>query len=160
MLFCIICGLRNLRHSLGQPISPERQNSFSSDLTTELEDLRKFSLNSLMVLLAVLTISGSKAMLPVVLVLLLYTISLRLTVNACFLHNHPTLSRFLHTIPLLGTFCMASVELVRDMKSPALAVIILLLSGLPFITTIIHHHHHERCDDMPLPIRMQVLPSV
>ena len=114
-------------------------------------------------------------MLPVVLALLIYTISLRLTVNTCFLQvkhsprrsilhdlrfpkGYPALSRFLHVVPLLGTFCMASVELVLDMQSPALAAIVLLLSVLPFITIVVHHG--RQCDGTPLPIRMQDAPTV
>ena len=51
---------------------------------------------------------------------------------------------------------MAGVELVRDMQSPALAVVVLLLSVLPFVTTIIHHG--RQCEGTPLPIRMQDMP--
>ena len=109
-----------------------------------------------------------------VLALLIHSISLRLTVNTwflqvstlldgpplfvilCFHKNYPTLSRFLHAVPLLGTVCMAGVELVRDMQSPALAVVVLLLSVLPFVTTIIHHG--RQCEGTPLPIRMQDMP--
>ena len=113
-------------------------------------------------------------MLPVVLALLIYTISLRLTVNTCFLQvstllnavlddlifpkGYPALSRFLHVVPLLGTFCMASVELVLDMQSPALAAVVLLLSVLPFITVVVRHG--RQCDGTPLPIRMQGTPTV
>ena len=68
------------------------------------------------------------------------------------LKNYPALSGFLHVVPLLGTFCIASVELVVNMQSPALAVVVLLLSVLPFITTIIHHG--RQCEGTPLPIRM------
>ena len=109
-----------------------------------------------------------------VLALLIYSISLRLTVNTCFLQvstlldgpplfviscfhkNYPVLSGFLHAVPLLGTVCMAGVELVLDMQSPALAVVVLLLSVLPFITTIVHHG--RQCEGTPLPIRMQDVP--
>ena len=116
-------------------------------------------------------------MLPVVLALLIYSISLRLTVNTCFLQvstlldgpplyvisyfhkNYPVLSRFLHTVPLLGTVCMAGVELVLGMQSPALVVVVLLLSVLPFITTIVHHG--RRCEGTPLPIRIRdTLPII
>ena len=70
--------------------------------------------------------------------------------------NYPTLSKFLHVIPLLGTFCMAGIELILDMESPALAVVVLMLSVLPFVTTILHHE--RQCEETPLPVRMQELP--
>lgn len=57
------------------------------------------------------------------LALLVYTISLRITVNICFLHV--TLSIFLHAVPL-GTFCIAGVKFILDMQSPALAAVALL----------------------------------
>ena len=115
-------------------------------------------------------------MLQVVLALLIYTISLRLAVNTCFLQvstlldghllfvtscsrkNYPVLSRFLHAVPLLGTVCMAGVELVLDMQSPALAVVVLLLSVLPSITTVVHHG--RQCEGTPLPIRMRDTPTM
>lgn len=47
---------------------------------------------------------------------------------------------------------MAGVELVFDVQSPSVAVIVLLLSVFPFATTILHHgRQHE---EMPLPMRM------
>ena len=119
-------------------------------------------------------ISGSKALLPVVLALRIYSISLRLTVNTCFLQvstlldgpllfmiscfhkNYPVLSGFLHAVPLLGTVCMAGIELVLDMQSPALAVVVLLMSVLLLITTIVHHG--RQCEGTLLPIRMQDMP--
>ncbi|KAG8212906.1 hypothetical protein J3R82DRAFT_11258 [Butyriboletus roseoflavus] len=154
MLFCIICSFRRLHAS--QQINSEQVPPLSSDLSRELEDLHKFSLSSLLALLAVFAISGSKALLPAALALLIYTISLRLAVNVCFLRNYPSLSRFLHAIPLLGTSCMAGVELVIDVQSPSVSVIVLLLSVFPFATTILHHGRwHE---ELPLPMRMRGRP--
>ena len=72
------------------------------------------------------------------------------------LQNHPTLSRFVHVVPLLGTCCMAGIELVLDMKSPTLAVVVLLLSVLPFVTTVLHHS--RQCEETPLPVRMRNPP--
>ncbi|KAF8442222.1 hypothetical protein L210DRAFT_904575 [Boletus edulis BED1] len=112
-----------------------------------------------MALLAILAISGSKALQPVVHILLMYTISLRLAINACFLRNHPTLSRFLHVIPLLCTSCMAGVTLVSDTRSPVLATIGILLGVLPLVTIAIHHG--QLCDEastVVLPVRMQDVP--
>ena len=51
---------------------------------------------------------------------------------------------------------MAAVELVHDMQSSALAVVVLLLSALPFVTTVIHHR--RRCEEIPLPISMRDMP--
>ncbi|KAI9566913.1 hypothetical protein HD554DRAFT_1077130 [Boletus coccyginus] len=157
MSFCIICSLRRLHPS--RRINSEDEALFPSDLTRELEDLHKVSLNSLMALLAALAVSGSKSVLPVVLALLIYTISLRFTINTCFLQNYPTLLRFLHAVPLLGTFCVASIELVLDMRSPTLAAVVLLLSVLPFIAIIIHHSGRQ-CEGIPLPIRMHGAPAM
>jgi hypothetical protein len=53
---------------------------------------------------------------------------------------------------------MASVELVLDMQSPAIAAAVLLLSVLPFITIFVHHG--RQCDETPLPIRMQDMPTI
>ena len=51
---------------------------------------------------------------------------------------------------------MAGIELVLDMKSPALAVIVLLLSILPFVTTVLHHG--RQCQETPLPITIREPP--
>ena len=84
------------------------------------------------------------------------------TVLSCMIpyspQNYPTLSKFLHAIPLLGTCCVAGIELVLDMKSPALAVVVLMLSVLPFVTTILHHG--RQCEETPLPVRMQEPPLI
>ena len=53
---------------------------------------------------------------------------------------------------------MASVELVLDMQSPALAVVVLLLSVMPFITIVLHHG--KQCEGTPLPIRMRDTPTM
>jgi len=109
-----------------------------------------------MTLVAILATAGARSALPVVLALLIYTISLRLAFNTCFYQNYPVMSRFLYAVPLLGTFCMAGVELVHDMQSSALAVVVLLLSAFPFVTTVIHHG--RRCEETPLPISMRNIP--
>ena len=58
--------------------------------------------------------------------------------------------------PLLGTFCMDSIELVLDIQSPALAATVLLLSVLPFSTIVVRHG--RQCDGTLLPTRMQDTP--
>ncbi|KAG9313131.1 hypothetical protein JVU11DRAFT_6581 [Chiua virens] len=156
MSFCVVCFIRASGFNLGRQINPGQQPLSPSDLMLELEDTRKFSLNSLMALLAIFTISGSNLLLPVVLTLLIYTISLRLAINTCFLRNYPTLSRFLHVIPLLGTSCMAGVVLVSGLQSPALAAVGLSLGVLPLVTMAIHHGRH--CAEITttgLPMQMQ-----
>ncbi|KAN0092641.1 hypothetical protein V8E55_003425 [Tylopilus felleus] len=144
MPFCLICFLRRLHRS--QQINPPQQHpsSPSSDLTAELKDSRKFSLGLLTALLPILAISLSKALQPVALTLLIYIISLRVSiqVDACFHQNYPAVSRFLHVIPLLGTSCMAVVELVSRVQSPVLATVSILLGALPLVTLVIHHGRH------------------
>jgi len=61
-------------------------------------------------------------------------------------------------VPLLGALCVAGVELVLGMGSPTLAVVMLLLSVLPFITVVIHHG--RQCEGIPLPIRMHGTPAM
>ncbi|KAI9566889.1 hypothetical protein HD554DRAFT_1073451 [Boletus coccyginus] len=146
MSSCIICFLCRF-HRL-QYIYPGQQHPIPYDLTTELEDSRKFSLNLLMALLSISAISGSKALQPVALTLLIYTINLRLALNACFLQNYPTMSRFLHVIPLLGTSCMAGIELVLGVQSIALAILGILLGILPLVTMAVHHARH--CIEAPV----------
>ncbi|KAF8442193.1 hypothetical protein L210DRAFT_937788 [Boletus edulis BED1] len=152
MLFCLICFLRMLNRS--QQTNPVQQYPFHTDLTAELEDSGKFSLASLMALLTILSISGSKALQPVVLTLLMYTITLRFALSTCFLQNYPTVSRLLHVIPLLGTACTIGVELVSGMQSPALAVVCILLGILPLVTMVVHHG--RQCTE---PMRMEHVPA-
>ena len=79
-----------------------------------------------------------------------------LCLTTCFPQDYPFLSRLLHAVPLLCTFCTAGVELVLDMHSPALAVVVLLLSVLPLITIVFHHG--KRCVEpatVVLPIRIR-----
>ncbi|KAF8553886.1 hypothetical protein OG21DRAFT_1497382 [Imleria badia] len=158
MSFCIICFLRRFHRFQQINVGQQHLPSLLLDPSTELEDSRKFSLNSLTALLAVLAVSGSKALHPVALTLLIYTISLRLAINTCFFHNYPTLSRFLHVIPLLGMSCMAGVELVSGLQSPALATVGILLGVLPLVTLAVHHG--RQCTETPtagLPVQMQRL---
>ncbi|KAG6372266.1 hypothetical protein JVT61DRAFT_8069 [Boletus reticuloceps] len=114
MSFCLICLLR--RSHCSQQANPAQGHASHSNLTAELEDSRKFSLAALTALLAVLAISGSKALQPVVLTLLMYTITLRVALNTCFLQDYPTVSRLFHVIPLLGISCMACIELIFRMQ--------------------------------------------
>ncbi|KAF8135186.1 hypothetical protein EV363DRAFT_1322735 [Boletus edulis] len=140
MLFCLICFLRMLNRS--QQTNPVQQYPFHTDLTAELEDSGKFSLAS--------------ALQPVVLTLLMYTITLRFALSTCFLQvdthilllpqNYPTVSRLLHVIPLLGTACTIGVELVSGMQSLALAVVCILLVV----------HHGRQCTE---PMRMEHVPA-
>ncbi|KAN0092596.1 hypothetical protein V8E55_003380 [Tylopilus felleus] len=144
MSFCLICFFHKFRRSQ-HSADPEQQhhpNLPSADLATELEDSRKFSLNSLTTLLPILAVSVSKELQPVVLALLIYTISLRLAMNACFHQNYPIVSRCLHAIPLLGMSCMAGVELVSRVQSPVLAAVGMLLGVFPLVTIVIHHGRH------------------
>jgi len=78
----VVCRSRQINPGQQYPVS---------DLTTESEESRRFSLNSesLMTLLAVLAIPGSRALQPVVLIVLIHVISLRLAVSACFLQISP-----------------------------------------------------------------------
>ena len=58
-------------------------------------------------------------------------------------------------MPLLGIFCIASVEVILHVH-PVLALVILLLSIVPLIATIVHHG--RRCIQpapVVLPIRVQ-----
>ncbi|KAG6372269.1 hypothetical protein JVT61DRAFT_8073 [Boletus reticuloceps] len=158
MSFCLICFLR--RYHSSQQASPAQWHASHSNLTAELEDSRKFSLAALTALLAVLAISGSKALQPVVLTLLMYTITLRLALNTCFLQDYPTMSRLLHVIPLLGISCMACIELIFGMQSPALATVCIFLGILPLVTMVVHRG--RQCAEMSmavLPVRMEHIPA-
>jgi len=89
----------------------------------------------------------------------MYTISLRVAINPCSLHNYPNLARFLHVMPLLGTSCMAGVVLVLELQSPGLATASIVLGTLPLVTLVIHHG--SRCGESSepgLPMQMQDIP--
>ncbi|KAN0092664.1 hypothetical protein V8E55_003448 [Tylopilus felleus] len=156
MLFSITSFLRKF-HGSYWLTDPEEQHPSLSQLATELDDLRRFSLNSLMALLAGIAVSGSKTLQPMVLALLIYTISLRIAINSSFLRNHPTSSRCLHAVPLLGTSCMAGIALVSDSQSPVLAILGLFLGVLPLVTIAVHQA--RLCGDalspVTLPVRIQ-----
>ncbi|KAG6369699.1 hypothetical protein JVT61DRAFT_14127 [Boletus reticuloceps] len=80
MPFCFLPRFRRT-----QQINPGQGHAFPSDLAAELEDSRKLSMTLLTALLAILAISGSKALHPVVLTLLMYTITLSLATSTCFI---------------------------------------------------------------------------
>ncbi|KAH0833484.1 hypothetical protein J3R83DRAFT_12607, partial [Lanmaoa asiatica] len=102
-------------------------------------------------------IAGSKILGPLTLALLIYTISLHLAISTRFLQvvvflpnfcllrglilpqNCSTLSRLLHIVPFLGITCMAAVELVTDVQSPALAAGTLLVGALSSLIMAIYH---------------------
>ncbi|KAF9223417.1 hypothetical protein BS17DRAFT_138780 [Gyrodon lividus] len=121
--------LRSLVHSRCA-IGSERE-SLSVELTKELQEFRKISLNLLMAFLAVHAISASNALGAVTLALLIYTISLHIAMSGSFLQDSLALSRFLHAIPLVGIFSMAAIELVLVVRSPVLAAGVLLMCVLP-----------------------------
>ncbi|KAN0092662.1 hypothetical protein V8E55_003446 [Tylopilus felleus] len=160
MPFCPICFLRRFHRTHNQTAG--QQYPFLPELTSELEDSRKFSLNSLMALIAIITVSGFKALQPMGLALLIYTISLRVATNSCFFRDFPTVSRFLHVIPLLGVCCVAGVALVSYSQSPTLATMCLLLGVLPLVTVVIHHGRlcGETSSAMALPVQMQDVPGL
>ena len=119
---------------------------------------------------SVVALSGTKSLQPVALALTIYTISLRLACNTYFIQvsthfplrmissfpqEHPTLSRFLHAVPLLGILCMASVEVILHVH-PVLALVILLLSAMPLIAAIVRHGRRWiQLAPVVLPIRMR-----
>ncbi|KAF8547961.1 hypothetical protein OG21DRAFT_825735 [Imleria badia] len=111
---------------------------FFVELTRELEDLRKISLNLLMTFLTVHAISASHALGATTLALLVYTINLHIAINTRFLQSSPTLSGFLHVIPLLGIFCMVVFEFVTVVQSPAVAAAVLLACALPPFIIAVH----------------------
>lgn len=69
-----------------------------------------------------------------------------------FHQNHPIASKSPHAVPI----GMAGVNLVLDMQSSVLAVIVPLLSVLPIIATFLNHV--RRCEETSLHIRMRDLP--
>ncbi|KAF8442352.1 hypothetical protein L210DRAFT_804763, partial [Boletus edulis BED1] len=103
---------------------------FSVELTRELEDLRKITLNLLTAFLTIHAISASHALGATTLALLVYTINLHIAVNTHFLQSSPTQTKFLHAIPLLGIFCMAVFKLMIFVQSPAITACILLACAL------------------------------
>ena len=55
---------------------------------------------------------------------------------------------------------MAGAELILDMQSPALAVVVLSFSVLPLITTVVHHGRRCIAPTMVvLPVRMRDLSA-
>ena len=74
--------------------------------------------------------------------------------------DYPTLTAFLHVIPLLGTSCMAGVVLVSNLQSPAVATACLLLGVLPLVTITIHHGRFcGEASAAELPMQMQDVPG-
>ncbi|KAN0092642.1 hypothetical protein V8E55_003426 [Tylopilus felleus] len=124
----------------------------SPEVARKLEDLRKFSLNSLMMFLGIHLIAESKALASLTLAFLIYTITLHLAISTSFLQNCPNLSRLLHTIPFLGISFMAAVELVMGAHSPALAVGGLLVGTLPLLVIAVYHARLH--GEMHLPVRL------
>ncbi|KAN0092598.1 hypothetical protein V8E55_003382, partial [Tylopilus felleus] len=100
----------------------EPASGSSLEETRKLEDLRKFSLNSLMMFLGIHLIAGSKTLASLTLAFVMYTISLHLAISGNFFQNCPTLSRLLHVIPFLGISSMTALELVTSAHSLAYAV--------------------------------------
>ncbi|KAF8420541.1 hypothetical protein L210DRAFT_3574593 [Boletus edulis BED1] len=118
-------------------------------------------MTSLTALLAILAISGSKALHAVVLTLLMYVITLSLATSTCFIRDYPAVARLLHVIPLLGISCMVCVELTFGVQSHMLATVCILLGVLPLVTMLVYHgsQRTETLSAAELPMRMVHVPA-
>ncbi|KAH0833306.1 hypothetical protein J3R83DRAFT_12371, partial [Lanmaoa asiatica] len=107
-------------------------------------------------------VSASNALGATTLALLVYTINLHIVINTRFLQSSPTLSRFLHAVPLLGIFCMAVFKLVTVVQSPAVAAAVLLVCTLPPLIIAVHlAGRYAKLILMTLPVQMRdVAPAV
>ncbi|KAG0706813.1 hypothetical protein DFH29DRAFT_120090 [Suillus ampliporus] len=145
--------------STSQHISPA--------LARDLEDCRKTSLNLLMAFLALQSITGSGGLAVTTLTLMLYTISLHIAASAGASHQlGAVIFGILHIIPAVGIFAVTSVELVFAVKSPAVAIFIIIFCFLPTMVAIFQYLR-MRClkaiiDQLPMTIPQDLTsePSV
>ncbi|KAG6373462.1 hypothetical protein JVT61DRAFT_6615 [Boletus reticuloceps] len=151
---------------------------FSVELTRELEDLRKIILNLLMAFLTLVIsrLYQSVANSHMAAASMQSQHRMRwerrrwrfLSIPSTFISpstptfSSPTLTKFLHAIPLLGIFCMAVFKLMVFVQSPAIAACILLACTLPPL--IIAVQFAKRCAEvilMPFPVQMRdVVPAM
>ncbi|KAG2074243.1 hypothetical protein BDR04DRAFT_1151325 [Suillus decipiens] len=114
------------------PSTPQR---ISPALAKDLQDCRTTSLNLLMAFLALQSMSGS-GLIVATLTLILYTISLHITASAGVSHLGAVVLGILHAIPALGILAITSVELAFVIKSPAVAISIIISCFLPTMIAI------------------------
>ncbi|OJA10543.1 hypothetical protein AZE42_12360 [Rhizopogon vesiculosus] len=109
----------------------------SPALTRDLQDCRKTALNLLMAFLALHSITGSVDLAVVTLTLMLYTISLHIAASAGASHHLGTvIIVILHAIPAVGIFALTLVQLVITVKSPVVAISIIIFCFLPTMVAI------------------------
>ncbi|KAJ8592206.1 hypothetical protein M405DRAFT_64578 [Rhizopogon salebrosus TDB-379] len=108
----------------------------SPKLAKDLEDCRKICLNILVAFLALHSVTGSTDLAVVNLTLMLYTISLHIAATAGASRLGAVIFAILHAIPAVGIFAVTSVELVFAIKSPPVAISIIILCFLPTMVTI------------------------
>ncbi|KAG1722955.1 uncharacterized protein EDB91DRAFT_186493 [Suillus paluster] len=109
----------------------------SPALARDLEDCRKTSLNLLMAFLALQSITGSGGLTMATLTLMLYTISLHIATSVGASHQlGAVIFGILHVIPAVGIFAVMSVELAFAVKSPAMAILIVIFCFLPTMVAI------------------------
>ncbi|KAG1821741.1 uncharacterized protein BJ212DRAFT_1297071 [Suillus subaureus] len=128
----------------------------SPALARDLQDYRKTSLNLLMGFLAFQSVSGSRGLAVATLTLILYTISLHITASAgvshvrhfesLSMHKHlkpqqlgAVILGILHAIPAVGILAVTSVELTFAVKSPVMAVSIIISCFLPTMIAVFQY---------------------
>ncbi|KAJ8586893.1 hypothetical protein M405DRAFT_935094 [Rhizopogon salebrosus TDB-379] len=114
------------------------------NLSTQFEspslakDLRMTCLNVLVAFLA-LQSTGSNGLALATLTLTLYTIGLHIAATlGASRQLGLVIFTALHAIPAVGIFAVTSVELALTVKSPAVAISIIILCLLPAMVTIVY----------------------
>lgn len=103
----------------------------SPALASDLQDCRKTSLSLLMAFLALQSLSGSKGLVVATLTLILYTINLHITASVGVSHLGSVILGILHAIPTVGILAVTSAELAFAVKSPTVAISIIISCFLP-----------------------------
>jgi len=145
-----ITSSQTTMHSTLQLVSPA--------LARDLQDCRKTYLNILMAFLALQSISGSESLLVATLTLILYTISLRITASVPGVsHLGAVVFGILHAIPAVGILAVTSVELAFAVKSPAVAVSLIISCFLPTMIVIsqylrMRYYMKAMIDQLPMTV--------
>ncbi|KAG1835028.1 hypothetical protein EV424DRAFT_340986 [Suillus variegatus] len=111
-----------------------------------------------MAFLALQSISGSESLLVATLTLILYTISLHITASVPGIsHLGAVIFGILHAIPAVGILAVTSVELAFAVKSPAVAVSIIIFCFLPTMIVIsqylrMRYYMKAMIDQLPMTV--------
>ncbi|OAX38110.1 hypothetical protein K503DRAFT_856913 [Rhizopogon vinicolor AM-OR11-026] len=112
----------------------------SSRLAKDLEDSRKTCLSVLVAYLALHSITGTNGLAVVTLTLMLYTISLHIAaIVGASRQLGVVVFAILHAIPAVGIFAVTSAQLAFTVRSPTVAISIIILCFLPAMVTILQY---------------------